>query len=70
MLHLTRLVGPLLFGFGRKDECFQFFDRFPPQQFFISFPLHLEETEITPQPLTESHFVRLACARGSAKKRR
>jgi hypothetical protein len=20
MLHLTRLVGPLLFGFGRKDE--------------------------------------------------
>jgi hypothetical protein len=21
MLHLTRLVGPLLFGFGRKDEC-------------------------------------------------
>ena len=21
MLHLTRLVGPLLFGFGRKDDC-------------------------------------------------
>jgi len=21
MLHLTRLVGALLFGFGRKDEC-------------------------------------------------